>query len=273
MENAQLMFAESDTDSEKGRLKIIYIDDVSTSLITLKRRLSRYHDLYPAESSAVMFKILEKIKPDIILLDISMPVVNGYEIIKTLKADNRYSDIPVIFFTNNNDTESVIKGLALGAVDYLIKPVETINLVECIERHVAQSKSENEKEDDGKPRVLAVDDTVTILKTIQRILSDNYIVHTICKPEAVLSFLKLRKPDIILLDYLMPVHNGFELIPMIRELQGYEHTPIMMLTSAGTLANIKEAISLGACDFMVKPFKDSELIEKVAKHINVKTEI
>ena len=263
----------SDVELEAGngkeRLKIIYVDDVPTSLLTLKRRLSAHHEVYPAESSEVLYKALEKITPDIILLDINMPDVDGYEVVKTLKADERYASIPVIFFTGSHDKESVIKGLALGAVDYIIKPFETSSLIECIEKHVAASRSEKDKEDDGRPRILAVDDVVSILKAIKAALHSNYKVHTISRPESVLDFLELRKPDLILLDYLMPVYNGFDLIPMIRKLPGYENTPIIMLTSSRTVDHIKEAISLGACDFIVKPFKDNELNEKVAKHIKV----
>ena len=88
----------------------------------------------------------------------------------------------------------------------------------------------------------------------------------------MLDFLKLRKPDLILMDYLMPVYNGFELIQMIRELPEYENTPVIMLTSEGTMNQVKEAVSLGACDFIVKPFKESELKEKIAKHIKANTE-
>ncbi|MCL2186448.1 MAG: response regulator [Treponema sp.] len=253
--------------NEKERLKIIYVDDTTSSLITLKRRLERRHEVYPAESSKIMFKTLEKIIPDIILLDINMPDADGYETIEYLKADERYAHIPVIFFTSNSDRESVIKGLTLGAVDYIIKPFETSSLFECIEKHVTASRTVKIKEEDGRPRILAVDDVVSILKIIKTALHPNYIVHTISRPEAVLDFLKLKKPDLILLDYLMPIYNGFELIPMIREMPGYEETPIIMLTSEGTVTNIKEAIALGACDFIVKPFKDNELNDKVIKHI------
>ena len=261
---------ETTNEDGKERSTIIYVDDVSTSLITLKRRLSGKYEVYPAESSEVLFKTLKLVTPDIILLDVNMPEVDGYEVIKNLKENIHYANIPVIFFTSNNDRESVLKGLSLGAVDYIIKPFETNNLVECIEKNITASRSEKENEDDGRPRILAIDDVVSILKTIKAALHANYKVHTINRPDAVLNFLKLRKPDLILLDYLMPVYNGFELIPMIRELPGYEETPIIMLTSEGTITNIKEAISLGACDFIVKPFKESELIEKVDKHIKVK---
>ena len=61
-----------DNDGEKERYKIIYVDDVSTSLLTLKRRLAGYHEVYPAESAEMLFSALEKITPDIILLDINM---------------------------------------------------------------------------------------------------------------------------------------------------------------------------------------------------------
>ena len=173
-------------ENENERYKVIYVDDVSTSLLTLKRRVSGHYEVYPAESSEVLFKTLKTITPDIILLDINMPEVDGYEIIKTLKADKWYVNIPVIFFTSNNDRESVLKGLSLGAVDYIIKPFETSSLLECIEKHVTASRSRKDKDEDGRPRILAVDDVVSILKTIKAALHPNYIVHTISKPESVI---------------------------------------------------------------------------------------
>jgi len=257
----------SGADDGKERFKIIYVDDVPSSLVTLKRRLSAWHEVYPAESSAVMFSALEKITPDLILLDVNMPGSNGYETIKNLKTDERYAHIPVIFFTSSNDRKSVVKGISLGAVDYLIKPFETHSLVECIEKHVKESRSGNVKGDSGRPHILAVDDVVSELKIIKEILHTKYIVHTISKAESVLDFLRIRIPDLILLDYLMPVYNGFELMVRIREIKEYRDIPIIMLTSDGTASHVVEAISLGVCNFIVKPFKENELIEKVAKHI------
>ncbi|MCL2230009.1 MAG: response regulator [Treponema sp.] len=252
---------------DKERYKIIYVDDVNTSLLTLKRRLSGYHEVYPAESADMLFKALEKIKPDIILLDINMPDHDGYEIIEKLKKDERYKYIPVIFITSQHDRDSVVRGLTFGAVDFIVKPFETMSLIECIERHVTDSRSGKNKEDNNKPHILAIDDVVSELKIIKTALHSNYNVHTISKPETVMAFLKIRRADLIILDYLMPVYNGFELIEMIRKTPDYKDIPIIMLTSAGTVDQVKEAIALGACDFMVKPFKDSELIEKVAKYL------
>jgi len=252
---------------EKERYKIIYVDDVSTSLLTLKRRLAGYHEVYPAESAEILYKALEKITPDIILLDINMPVHDGYEIINNLKKDERYENIPVVFITNHRDKESVVRGLSIGAVDFIIKPFETMNLIDCIERHVNESRAGKGKVDNNKPHILAVDDIVSELKIIKAALHSKYKVHTISKPESVINFLQIRCPNLIILDYLMPSINGFELIPMIRELPDYKDTPIIMLTSAGTVSQVKEAIALGACDYILKPFKESELMEKVDKYV------
>jgi len=200
-----------------------------------------------------------------------MPKHDGYEVIGILKDDERYADIPVVFFTSNNDRESVVRGISLGAVDYIIKPFETTSLIDCIEKHVTASRAGKEKDDDDRPRILAVDDVVSELKIIKAALHPQYKVHTISRPESVIDFLKIRYPDLIILDFLMPVYNGFELMKMIRDVAEYKDTPIIMLTSEGTVNQVKEAISLGACDFIVKPFKENELKEKVAKHIKVNT--
>jgi len=256
-----------DDDDGKERYKIIYVDDASTSLMTLKRRLEGHYEVYPAESAGMLFDTLKKITPDIILLDINMPVHDGYEVIGELKKDKRYKHIPVIFITSHRDRKSVIRGLSSGAADFIIKPFETTILVECIERHVAESRAGKNKEDDNRPHILAVDDVVSVLRIIKETLRNDYKVHTISRPESVMDFLKIRKPDLIFLDYLMPVYNGFELIGMIREIPEYAEIPIIMLTSAGTEEQVKEAVALGASDFIVKPFKDSELIEKVAKYL------
>ena len=103
-----------------GRRKIIYVDDIQCSLVSVKKRLKEFYEVYPAESSDMLFSILEKIKPSLILLDINMPGVDGFKTLKSLKADTRYADIPVIFLTGIKEKESVVKGLGLGAADYVI---------------------------------------------------------------------------------------------------------------------------------------------------------
>jgi len=101
---------------------IFVVDDNNTNLLTAKIALDETYRTFALPSASGMFKLIEKITPDLILLDIDMPEMDGFEAIKKLKADERFSDIPVIFLTIKNDEESELEGFDLGAVDYIMKP-------------------------------------------------------------------------------------------------------------------------------------------------------
>ena len=255
--------------------KIIYVDDVNYSLMTVKNRLGDLYDIFPADSVVKMYEFLGYFRPDLILMDVNMPDIDGYEAIKSLKADERYSEIPVIFLTGNSDRESVVKGLSLGAVDYVVKPFTSAKLVESIEFHLnAKEKTEEGDEADAaKTSILVDDDVSSMLRAIQYALHDKYKVYVLSKSEDVQDFLKTKKPDLILLDYVMPVINGFELIQMIKGMPEHKDTPIIILTTEGTQNCVNEAMSLGASDFMVKPFKPKELNDKVSKHLRISKEL
>ena len=254
-----------------NRKKIIFVDDVNYTLITVKDKLKEYYEVYPAQSVEIMFEILERMKPDMILLDVNMPDVGGYEAIKQLKANEKYSDIPVMFLTGQSGKESVVEGLSLGAVDYVTKPFSSALLIERIEFQLNPESREKvsklDDEDTSKPAVLAVDDVSSMLMAIRFALRDKYRVFMLSNSEEVEDFLRKKTPDLIILDYNMPGRDGFELIPVIRSFPEHKDTPIIFLTSEGTVDHISVALHLGAADFIVKPIDTRALREKVAKHI------
>ena len=104
------------------RYKIILVDDNIANLTMGRSMLKTFYEVYPAPSAAKLFEILENVIPELILLDIEMPEIDGYETIKRLKADSRFVDIPVIFLTAKTDESSELEGFDLGAVDYISKP-------------------------------------------------------------------------------------------------------------------------------------------------------
>ena len=118
------------------RSKIILVDDNLTNLNIGRKLLSNFYQVIPAKSAEKMFEVLEKVIPDLILLDIKMPEMNGYEAIKKLKATPRFAGIPVIFLTAR-DGASEHEGLSLGAVDYVYKPFTAPLLRKCIEAHLS----------------------------------------------------------------------------------------------------------------------------------------
>ena len=119
-----------------ARSKIILVDDIVANLEQGRNMLKTFHAVYPAQSAAKLFEILENVIPDLILLDVNMPEMNGYETIRRLKADERYAGIPVIFLTAQNDVDSELEGLGLGAADYISKPFSAPLLLKRIENHL-----------------------------------------------------------------------------------------------------------------------------------------
>ena len=266
----------SASELARRRKRIIIVDDIKYSLVSLKSRLCKYYDIYPAESAQAMYELLADFEPDLILLDVNMPHIDGYDTIKNLKSDERYAQIPVIFVTGNSDRESVVKGLSLGAADYVIKPYSAEKLIESIENHLNIHRRKeffSNASDNKKTSVLVVDDISSMLRAIQYALHDRYKVFILSRPEDAVDFLRTNKPDLILLDYLMPVLSGFDLIPIIRHLPDHKNTPIIIITTEGTVDLVNEAMSIGASDFIVKPFKPKELNDKVAKHIRIASEL
>ncbi|MDR0881147.1 MAG: response regulator [Candidatus Adiutrix sp.] len=115
---------------------ILLVDDNMTNLTTGKEMLKDHYKVYPVPSADIMFDLLENITPDLILLDIEMPEMNGYEAIKRLKSEIRWAEIPVIFLTSRTDEGSELEGLSLGAIDYVAKPFSAPLLRKRIENHL-----------------------------------------------------------------------------------------------------------------------------------------
>jgi signal transduction histidine kinase len=116
---------------------IIAVDDNLENLNALKNTLKETYKVYPIPSALEMFDLLQHVQPDLILLDIEMPEMNGYEAIKKLKGDDKYHEIPIIFLTSMSDEQSEMEGLKLGAVDYIHKPFVTPLLLQRIKTHLS----------------------------------------------------------------------------------------------------------------------------------------
>ena len=116
--------------------RIVLVDDDITILNLGSAILGGVYDTVTVPSGEKLFTLLEKISPDLILLDVDMPGMSGFEVIVKLKEDRRARHIPVIFLTSKSDPESELKGLSLGAVDYIFKPFSPPLLLKRLELHL-----------------------------------------------------------------------------------------------------------------------------------------
>jgi PleD family two-component response regulator len=255
-----------------GRMKVFLVDDVEYSLVRTKQHLKDNFTVYSLDSSPKMFELLKKVEPDVILMDINMPVIDGYEAIKLLKADEQYAEIPVIFLSANDDEESIIKGISLGAADYVSKPYSPQDLIDRITNCFYSNKHQDELQIDidknvSKLSIIAVDDSPSMLRSIHFALNNHYKIHTLQRPEKLKDVIHKLNPDLLLLDFNMPVVNGLELVKIVREFPEFKETPIIFLTSESSPIILTEAIKLGISDYIVKPFNPKKLREKIAKKL------
>ena len=129
----------------KNKKKIVAVEDNASNLPVIRVLLKPVYEVYPATSAYKLFELLEKQIPDLILMDINMPEMNGFEAIVKLKEDPVYMNIPVVFLTARDDDASAERAIDLGAIDYVTKPfsgplllrrISNILLIEQLKREL-----------------------------------------------------------------------------------------------------------------------------------------
>lgn len=158
------------------------------------------------------------------------------------------------------DSESLRKKLLATASAHTLSD-------EVLGQTLAEYITQADEDENRKLRILCVDDAAFMLHTISAVLREEYEVFSLTKGKLVAGFLRNTTPDLILLDYNMPEIDGFELVPVIRSFPEHKDTPIIFLTAAGSSYHVAAAVSLGACDYIVKPLKADVLRTKIAQHI------
>jgi len=149
------------------RQTVLVVDDTAENIDVLVGALKDEYNIKAALNGTAALKIARENPPDIILLDIMMPHVNGYEVCRTLKADFRTRNVPIIFITAKIGVEDEIKGFAYGAVDYLAKPISPPVVKARVKTHLALY--DQNRELDKKVKEQTVDLLETRLKIIQRL--------------------------------------------------------------------------------------------------------
>jgi putative two-component system response regulator len=158
------------------RKTIMLVDDDQVHLNAGKDMLKNLYNVFPIPSGKKLFELLEKVSPDIILLDIEMPETNGYEVIKKLKANSKTAGIPVIFLSSHIDPGHELEGLGLGAVDYIYKPFSPILLVRRIENHIFIATRQKELEKNNQNL-----ETMALERTEQVVELQDSIMNTIAE--------------------------------------------------------------------------------------------
>ncbi|MBF0588231.1 MAG: response regulator [Magnetococcales bacterium] len=153
------------TDDDQKQPIILAVDDAPANIDVVKGILSEEYFVQAAINGQMALKIAKRKQPDLILLDIIMPEMDGFEVCRQIKAHPNTRDVPVIFVTGQNSVMDEAKGLMLGAVDFILKPVEPKLLLSRIRVHLNQRKRWLVRERELLTRITQLEHEVASLKS------------------------------------------------------------------------------------------------------------
>jgi CheY-like chemotaxis protein len=200
---------------------VLVIDDERATHELLERELGvrGYHVLH-ASSGREGLRLAREIRPDAITLDIIMPELDGWTVLRELKADRELRDTPVILVTILGDREM---GYTLGAADFLTKPIDTDALLESLCRFVPVGH---------RAEVLIVDDDPATREMLRRTLTKGgWTVVEAADGREALARLEHAAPAIVLLDLMMPGVDGFEVLDAMRHEAAWRDIPVIIITA------------------------------------------
>ncbi len=238
---------------------VLVIDDDSITRELLKNYLSQLgYSVAVAADGEAGIKLAKKLRPDAILLDVRMPGMDGWRVLSTLKKDSLLSDIPVIM---TSIEEELNQGYALGATDYLVKPVESNQLGAILNKyHVG---------DESQRLVMVVEDDVINRELVAKIIKqEGWRVFKAENGRVALEHLEDKKPALILLDLLMPEMDGFEFVAHLRQNPKWRNIPVVVLTST-KLSTADQARLQGYVEtiFQKESYNRDDLLELIQKQV------
>ncbi len=209
------------------KLTVLVIDDEPTVRDLMEQYLTKEgFQVETASGGQEGLFIARKLRPDVITVDVIMPTMDGWAVLSSLKADPELADIPVIVLTimDNKDL-----GFALGAADYLTKPIDYKRLTALLEKYQPQSTEATPAE---RGRVLVVEDDLATREMFYRILAkEGWSVSEAENGRVALNQVADVRPDLILLDLMMPEMDGFQFISSLRSQPDCRHIPILVITA------------------------------------------
>ena len=256
---------------------ILCVDDDIPTLNLVKQAIETAGFNAIAENvSAEVMGIIKDKQIDLAIIDLDMPHPNGFELIKMIKSEKNFANLPIIIYTGKENYQEDLKQIDGLFEDLLEKKstniedlADTINTM--INRYEEPTPAEdviNKKDDEVK--ILFAEDyrhsQIIVTRLLKKSGFENVVV--VENGEDALNMAKKEHFDLILMDMQMPIMNGFEATEQIRNLENYRDTTIIALTAFAMKGDREKCLDAGATDYIPKPIDSKEFIEKVKYYTN-----
>ncbi|MBV9554732.1 MAG: PleD family two-component system response regulator [Alphaproteobacteria bacterium] len=270
--------------------RVLVVDDVELNVKLLEAKLSsEYFQVIPAFNGPTALELAEAELPDIILLDVMMPRMDGFEVCRRLKANPRTTDIPVVMVTALSDIADRLRGLEAGADDFLTKPVndialfarvrslirlkrmmEELRLREEICGRFSQEEQSDHPEAVRGAHILLVEQqgfgASRIAETLAPIAESVRQVGSGDEAQTVLD----ESIELIILSLSMPDGDPLRLVSQWRAVEAFRQLPILLLADEGELPRLAKGLDLGANDYLIRPVDRNEMLARVRTQVRRK---
>jgi two-component system, cell cycle response regulator len=272
--------------------RVLVVDDVDANVKLLEARLTAdYFEVRTARSGREALEICANERADVVLLDVMMPGMDGFEVCRRLKAETRTRHIPVIMVTALDQPADRVRGFEAGADDFLTKPVDDVALVKRV-RNLARLKmltdemlmrASTEEQlgfagDLHKPfdqvagggRILLVEDNDSSYRRIQDALRGEFDLAREADPASALLRLPDGDFDLIIVSLSLQDADGLRLCSQVRSLDRARHLPLLIIVEPGDDAPLLRGLDMGVNDYVVRPIDPNELLARVRTQLKRK---
>jgi two-component system cell cycle response regulator len=272
--------------------RILVVDDLLPNVKLLEARLTaEYFDVVTAMSGAEALSICSQGQCDLVLTDVMMPGMDGFELCRRIKANPATAHLPVVMVTALDQPSDRLKGLEAGADDFLTKPVNEIALIARVRSLVRLKSVIDELRSRalssrdlgfGDPLVqaaaaveqggsiLVVEDRASSSERLMSTLSPHYTVTIERDPQQALFVATDMEPDLVIVSIDLADYDGLRVCSQLRSLDRTRHIAVLVLAEADDNARVLRALDLGVNDYLVRPLDRNELIARVRTQLRRK---
>ncbi len=271
--------------------RVLVVDDLEPNVKLLEAKLrAEYFDVLGAYSGKEAVERAKQDQPDIILLDVMMPGMDGFEACRIIKAMPETAHIPIVMVTALDQQADRVAGLKAGADDFLTKPVEDVALfarvrsltrlkmmTDELRMRYATGKSlgvvgaiDLSAVTEEKARIFLIDDQVEQAERVRSLLVDQHELSHEADPEVALARAKTGDFDLVIINMSIEKMDPLRLCSSIRSFEETRLTPLLAIVRQGDTRKLVRALDIGVNDYLARPVDRNELVARVATQIRRK---
>jgi len=268
-------------DSPYKGMSVLIVDDFEAITRTLCSAFEQlgFKTIYQAKDGREALQCLGRNSVDIIISDWKMPKMDGLAFLKQVRESKLHQNVPFIMLTGNLHQSDVVEAIEAGVSEYLVKPFSKATLSERVHKAffspiranaIQRTQDKSEQVDKDRPRtILVVDDEPSNLQVLGELLKPTYKIRVCRSGQQALDIcVKADKPDLILLDIMMPEMDGLDVCRALKSDPETEFIPIIFVSALSQTNDVVKGLKLGAVDYIQKPVIPEIVLARVETHIN-----